>query len=263
MQDLRVNLIQSDLVWEQPEHNLRNFDVKLSGLRGQQDIVALPEMFNTGFTMNGTANSEAPDGKAFQWMKAKAKELDCVVTGTFLCKDQDQLFNRLVWMRPDGSYETYNKRHLFRFGNEHLYFVPGALKLIVEIKGWRVCPLICYDLRFPVWAKNTFEDGRFEYDLLLYIANWPERRKHHWRALLQARAIENLSYSIGINRIGTDGIGTAHSGNSLVYSPKGELMCEPQEHAESNTIVTLSANELMDYRQKFNVGLDWDKFSIL
>jgi predicted amidohydrolase len=237
--------------------------MKLSGLKGQQDIVALPEMFNTGFTMNGAANSEAPNGNAFQWMKAKAKELDCVVTGTFLCKDHDQLFNRLVWMRPDGSYESYNKRHLFRFGNEHLYFVPGSSKLIVEIKGWRVCPLICYDLRFPVWAKNTFEEGRFEYDLLLYLANWPERRKHHWRALLQARAIENLSYSIGINRIGTDGIGTTHSGNSLVFSPKGELFSEPQEHAESNTIVTLSANELTEYRQRFNVGLDWDKFSIL
>jgi omega-amidase len=263
MQDLKINLIQSDLVWEQPEQNLKNFDKKLSGQKGQQHIIALPEMFNTGFTMNGAGLAEEPDGKTFQWLKAKAFELDCVVTGTILCRENEQLYNRLIWVRPDGSFETYNKRHLFRFGNEHLYFVPGSSKLIVEINGWRVCPLICYDLRFPVWAKNTYKDGKFEYDLLLYLANWPERRKHHWRALLQARAIENLSYAIGINRIGTDGIGTTYSGNSLVFSPKGELIIEPKEYAESNSIVTLSKEELMDYRQKFNVGLDWDQFAIL
>jgi omega-amidase len=263
MQDLKINLVQADLVWEQPEQNLKNFDKKLSGMKGLQHIVALPEMFNTGFTMNGAGFAEEPDGKAFQWLKSKAGELECVVTGTFLCRENEQLYNRLIWMRPDGSFETYNKRHLFRFGNEHLYFVPGISKLIVEINGWRVCPLICYDLRFPVWAKNTYKDGKFEYDLLLYLANWPERRKHHWRALLQARAIENLSYAIGINRIGTDGIGTTHSGNTLAFSPKGELILEPEEHAESNSIVTLSMQELTDYRQKFNVGLDWDQFEIL
>ena len=185
-----------------------------------------------------------PNGTTFQWLKTKARELDCVITGTFLCRENEQLYNRLIWMRPDGSFETYNKRHLFRFGNEHLYFVPGSSKLIVEINGWRVCPLICYDLRFPVWAKNTYKDDIFEYDLLLYLANWPERRKQVWRSLLQARAIENLSYAIGINRIGNDGIGTTHSGNSMVYSPKGELMLEPEEHAESNSIVTLSMQEL-------------------
>ncbi len=263
MQDLKINIIQADLVWEQPDSNLANFDKKLHGLAGQQDIIALPEMFNTGFTMNGLGFAEEPGGKAFQWLMAKAAALDCVVTGTFLCKENGQLFNRLVWMRPDGSFETYNKRHLFRFGNEHLYFVPGTTKLIVVLKGWRVCPLVCYDLRFPVWAKNTYRDGKFEYDLLLYLANWPERRKHHWQALLQARAIENLSYVAGINRIGTDGIGTTHSGNSRVYSPKGELICEPQEHTESETIVNLSVQELTDYRQKFNVGLDWDTFEII
>jgi predicted amidohydrolase len=263
MQDLKINLIQSDLVWEQPEQNLKNFDKKLSGLKGQQHIIALPEMFNTGFTMNGTDFAEEPDGRAFQWLKSKAGELDCVITGTFLCKENGLLYNRLIWIRPDGSFETYNKRHLFRFGNEHLHFVPGSSKLIVEINGWRVCPLICYDLRFPVWAKNTYKDGKFEYDLLLYLANWPERRKHHWRALLQARAIENLSYAIGINRIGTDGIGTTHSGNSLVYSPKGELILEPKEHTESNSMVILSMQEMTDYRNKFNVGLDWDQFQIL
>jgi predicted amidohydrolase len=263
MQDLKINIIQADLVWEQPDKNLENFDKKLSGLKGQQDIVALPEMFNTGFTMNGAGFAEDPKGQAFQWLLTKAAALDCVVTATFLCKENSQLFNRLIWMRPDGSFETYNKRHLFRFGNEHLHFTPGNSKIIVEIKGWRVCPLVCYDLRFPVWSKNTYQDGKFEYDLLLYLANWPEKRKHHWRALLQARAIENLSYAAGINRIGTDGTGTTHSGNSMVFSPKGELIFESQEHIESNTIVTLSMKDLMDYRQKFNVELDWDKFEIL
>ena len=263
MQDLKINIVQADLIWEQPDKNLDNFDKKLSDYKGKQDLVCLPEMFNTGFTMNGKDFAEEPGGKAFQWLKHKAGELQCVITGTFLCKENDQLYNRLVWMRPDGSFETYNKRHLFRFGNEHLYFVPGTSKLIVEIKGWRVCPLVCYDLRFPVWAKNTYSDSKFEYDFLFYLANWPERRNHHWLALLKARAIENLSYVAGVNRIGTDGIGTTHSGNSVVFSPKGELICEPPDHAESNTIVTLSMKDLVDYRQRFNVGLDWDKFEIL
>ena len=262
MQDLKINLVQADLIWEQPEKNLQNFDQKLSGLRGQQHLVVLPEMFNTGFTMNGKDFAEEPGGKAFQWMKTKSAELDCVITGSILCKENGEYYNRLVWMRPDGSYEIYNKRHLFRFGNEHQHFVPGTSKLIVEINGWHVCPLICYDLRFPVWAKNTYREGHFEYDLLLYVANWPERRKHHWKALLQARAIENLSYTAGLNRIGTDGIGTTHSGNSIVFSPRGELIIEAPEHKEENTIVTLSAKELLDYRERFNVGLDWDEFRI-
>lgn len=263
MQDLKIHIVQTDLAWEQPEKNLDNFDRLLSGFSGKQDMVLLPEMFNTGFTMNGKDFAEAIDGPAFQWLKKKAKELNCVITTTFLCKEDGKFFNRLVWMRPDGTYDTYNKRHLFRFANEHLHFMPGSSKLIVEIKGWRVCPLICYDLRFPVWAKNTFQNDVYEYDLLLYLANWPERRKNHWQLLLQCRAIENLSYVAGVNRIGTDGLDNPHSGNSLVFSPRGEHIYQAIEHTECNAIVSLSAKDLLDYRASFNVGMDWDKFKIL
>jgi omega-amidase len=262
MQDLKICVVQTDLVWEQPEKNIQNLDRKLNNLNGRPDLIVLPEMFNTGFTMNGKDFAENPDGKSFQFLKKKSAELNSVITGSFLCKENNLYFNRLIWMRPNGSFQAYNKRHLFRFGNEHLHFVPGTSRLIVEINGWHVCPLVCYDLRFPVWAKNTFNDGKFEYDLLMYVANWPEKRKHHWRSLLQARAIENLSYVAGINRIGTDGQGTTHSGNSLVYSPRGEMIYEPSENTESVDIITLLTTELTDYRERFNVGLDWDKFEI-
>jgi len=263
MQDLKITVVQADLVWEQPQQNLKNFDRKLSDSVGKQDLVLLPEMFNTGFTMNGNDFAEAVDGASFQWLKKKAKELKCVVAATFLCRDEGKFYNRLIWMRPDGSFESYNKRHLFRFGNENLHFEPGNTRLIVEINGWQVCPMICYDLRFPVWSRNHYDAGKFEYDLLLFLANWPERRKHNWVQLLQARAIDNLSYCAGVNRVGLDGHSNIHSGNSHVYSARGEAVYMANEYEESLSVVTLSMDDLIDYRQKFNVALDWDAFQIL
>ena len=263
MQDITITIVQTNLIWEQPQKNLDNFDKKLAGLQGATDIVVLPEMFSTGFTMNVRQYAEDMKGATLIWMQEKASVLNSVITGSFIFKSGNKYYNRLVWMFPDGTYKTYDKRHLFRFGNEHDYFLAGTEKLIVEINGWRICPLICYDLRFPVWAKNRFDNGKFQYDALIYVANWPEARKQHWQALLKARAIENLSYVVGVNRVGADGRGTRHSGNSMVINPKGDTLCEIADNVEEIKTITLSMPELFKYREKFNVGLDWDDFQLL
>ena len=262
MQDLKIHIVQSDLFWEQAEKNLEHFDNKFVNLPAKQDLIVLPEMFNTGFTMNGDKCAEAPEGRTFQWMKNHAQEFNCVFTGSFLCRDEGKLYNRLVWMRPDGSYETYDKRHLFRFDNEHLQISPGTKKLIVELNSWKICPLICYDLRFPVWIKNSYREEQFEYDLLLFVANWPETRIHYWRLLMQARAIENLAYAAGVNRIGMDGKGNPHSGNSMIVSPRGEIICEVKENTETIETIILPKAKLNEYRERFNVAQDWDDFEI-
>jgi len=262
MQDITITIVQSDLIWEQPEKNLNSFDKKLETLKDAQDIIVLPEMFSTGFTMNVRQYAEEMNGATLFWMKEKASGLNSVITGSFIFKSEDKYYNRLVWMNPDGTYKTYDKRHLFRFGNEHDYFKAGTEKIVVELNGWRFCPMICYDLRFPVWAKNRLENERFQYDALIYVANWPEARKFHWQTLLKARAIENLSYVIGVNRIGPDGRGTRHSGNSIVISPRGETRCEIDDNAQEIKTITLSKPELLKYREKFNVGLDWDDFQL-
>ena len=262
MQDLKISIVQSDLFWEQPEKNLEHFDKKFATITKKQDLMVLPEMFNTGFTMNGDKCAEPPDGQTFQWMKNHAHEFNCVITGSFLCRDEDKLYNRLVWMRPDGSSETYDKRHLFRFANEHLQISPGSKKLIVELNSWRICPLICYDLRFPVWIKNLYKDEQFDYDLLLFVANWPQARSQYWRLMMQVRAIENLSYAAGVNRIGMDGKDNPHSGNSIIVSPKGEIVCEIMENIETIETSILSKSKLMEFRERFNVAQDWDDFEI-
>jgi len=263
MQDITITIVQSDLIWEQPRKNLDNFDKKLGTLKDAQDIIVLPEMFSTGFTMNVRQYAEDMNGATLFWMKEKAAGLNAAITGSFIFKSQNKYYNRLVWMNPDGSYKTYDKRHLFRFGNEHDYFEAGTEKIIVELNGWRFCPMICYDLRFPVWTKNRLENEKFQYDALIYVANWPEARKFHWQTLLKARAIENLSYVVGVNRIGPDGRGTRHSGNSIVISPKVETLCEIDDNAEEIKTITLSKSDLVKYREKFNVGLDWDDFQLL
>jgi predicted amidohydrolase len=180
-----------------------------------------------------------------------------------MIEEEHTLYNRLLWVNPDGQYTTYNKRHLFRFGHEHEHYEPGSEKLIVELKGWKICPLVCYDLRFPVWARNTYKDQQFEYDCLIYVANWPERRAHHWKSLLTARAIENLSYCIGVNRIGVDGKNHTYSGNSMVVDPLGQVFHPLEDHQEGLIETRLDAQILTDWRNRFNVGLDWDAFEIL
>ncbi|HOY33282.1 MAG TPA: amidohydrolase [Bacteroidales bacterium] len=260
MQDLRITMVQSDIAWEQTLKNLDNFGRKLEPMNKAQDIVVLPEMFATGFTMNVKKFAEDMNGTVPEWMRKIAATLNCVITGSFIYRNDDVFYNRLVWMRPDGSYETYDKKHLFRFGNEHNFFTAGTDKIIIELKGWNICPMICYDLRFPAWAKNTYANDRFLYDVLIYIANWPEARKHHWEILLKARAVENLCYVVGVNRVGRDGRGTSHSGNSMIISPKGKMMGSFEENNEAITTVLLDTDQLIQYRKKFNVALDWDNF---
>jgi predicted amidohydrolase len=262
MQDLRITLFQSELLWEDTPGNLARFDEKLRDYRGMQDLILLPEMFNTGFSVEPESIAEPPGGPTMLWLSHKAKELDCVIAGTLIIREGVNYFNRLVWMRPDGNMDTYDKRHLFRMADEHLQFRGGSRKRIVELKGWRICPLICYDLRFPVWSKNTYKAGLYEYDLLIYLANWPEVRNHVWKSLLTARAIENLSYVAGVNRIGRDGNGIPHSGDSVIIDARGTRMLGIPPNMDSEATISLSWQDLQEVREKFNVGLDWDEFTL-
>ncbi|MEO6499214.1 MAG: nitrilase-related carbon-nitrogen hydrolase, partial [Mucilaginibacter sp.] len=190
MDNLKITVFQGYLFWENIDKNLKNISLRLSGIREKTDLLILPEMFNTGFTMNAAALAETMDGKTVKWMLETAKRFSCVVTGSIIVKENEKFYNRLIWMRPDGTYEHYDKRHLFALGGEHETYTAGEKKLVVELNGWNICPAICYDLRFPVWLRNV--DA--EYDLLIVVANWPERRALHWRTLIPARAVENQAY---------------------------------------------------------------------
>ena len=216
---MKITIIQSDLVWEDKVANLARFDTHINNIQESTDIVVLPEMFSTGFSMNTAALAESMDGKTIQWMSNHAQTLDAVVTGSLIIKENGQFYNRLIWMKPDGTFEQYDKRHLFGMGSgEDKHYTAGTERLIVTYKGWKICPLICYDLRFPVWSRNTVD-----YDVLIYTANWPEPRSFHWKTLLVARAIENQSYVIGVNRVGVDALGSLHSGDSCVINPYGTV----------------------------------------
>jgi omega-amidase len=219
-------------------------------------------MFNTGFTMNSQKCYEQLDGRTIKWMGEMADKTKAVVTGSFIVKENNHFYNRLIWMRPDGTYETYDKRHLFRMGDEDKHYSPGKTKIVTTIKDWRVCPLICYDLRFPVWSRNKIINGNHDYDVLIYVANWPERRKQAWQILLKARAIENQCYVVGVNRVGKDGHGIAHSGDSVVVNYKGEILSSIQPFEEKAETIILSYEELKEYRKTFPAGLDADDFEL-
>ena len=285
MQDLKITIIQSNLHWENKEKNLEMFSQKIAAISEVTDLIILPEMFTTGFSMHPELFAETMIGNTITWMKAKAKEKNCVITGSFICEDnampagrQGKHFNRLVWMNTDGTYSVYDKRHLFRMGDEDKHYGHGEKKIIVDLKGWKICPLICYDLRFPVWARNksgarSLELGEKkdsnlsvlptpDYDLLIYVANWPERRAHPWKSLLVARAIENQSYTIGVNRVGNDGNDIYHSGDSIVLNFKGEAISKIESGKESISTITLNYKDLEDFRKQFPVMLDADDFEI-
>ena len=232
------------------------FEEKIWEIEGETDIIVLPEMFQTGFTMVHEGISEPMNLTTFKWMRQMAAQTKAVVTGSYIVREKSQVFNRLIWMQPDGVYKTYDKRHLFRMADEHHHFNGGKERLIVEWKGWKICPLICYDLRFPVWSRNV----NLEYDLLLYVANWPAARITAWDTLLKARAIENVSYALGLNRVGLDGKDIAYNGHSGVYSFKGETLLFSEEEAILN--ITLSKSDLGEFRTKFPAQLDADSFQI-
>jgi len=262
MQDLRITLVQTSLFWEDPDANISNLRRLLEGFDTPTDLIILPEMFNTGFTMAARRNAEFMDGSTMIWMSEMAKVKHCVICGSLIINEADKHYNRLIWMRPDGSYDQYDKKHLFRMGEEHLHFDAGNKRLIVELKGWKIMPLVCYDLRFPVWSKNHYYEGEYSYDLLLYLANWPAVRTDAWTSLVKARAIENLSYAAGVNRIGTDGRGYEYSGDSLIASPWGEVISDIVKREESISTISLNAGKLTDIRTKIGVGKDWDEFDI-
>ncbi|MCW8196427.1 amidohydrolase [Proteobacteria bacterium 005FR1] len=257
MQDLVVTIVQESIVWENPQANRDKFGQLLQDNCRDSDLVLLPEMFTTGFNLKSTAQAETMSGPTVQWMLEKASELNADVAGSVKIKDGERFFNRLIWAKPDGSLQTYDKRHLFSFAGEDKIYTPGKERVIIDCKGWRCCPQICYDLRFPVWSRN-----RKDYDVLIYVANWPKVRVGHWTSLLTARAIENLSYTVGVNRVGEDGNGHAHNGQSAILGPKGKPLVEPGSRAGCYTM-TLDYAELQRYRNKFKALDDGDDFKIL
>lgn len=252
--DLHVTLVQTSIYPKNPHKNIEYLD-SLIPTDLKTDLILLPEVFTTGFCSGARDAAEVKNGFAYQWMLKKAKAFNAVVTGSLVVKDGDDYFNRLVWAQPDGHIVEYNKRHLFRMAGEHLRYNAGDRRVVVKLKEWKILPLICYDLRFPVWSRN-----RNDYDLAIYLANWPNQRALHWNRLLQARAIENLSYVIGVNRVGEDEVGQIYHGDSSVYSPTGE--CDFISKTEGVFTQTLSHQLLDDYRKKFPAYMDADEFEI-
>lgn len=263
---LHIGLIQTSLHWEDPALNLAHLEQKILACDPKCDLIILPEMFSTGFTMNAEENAELPDGRSTAWLAEMASKVNAVITGSLIIEDGDHYFNRLIWMEPGGQYVHYDKRHLFRMANEDAHFHSGDQLVVTELKGWKIRPLICYDLRFPVWSRNRFRQdngsGEWEYDLMIFVANWPEVRNSAWQKLLPARAIENLAYVAGVNRVGKDGNEISYSGDSGVYDPKGMALWEAAPHEDTIHMVTLDKKALEEYRKKFPAGLDADDFSL-
>ena len=256
MQNLAVTLIQSDLHWENPEANRTMFTQKINQVSGQTDLIILPEMFTTGFSMSPEKLAEPMDGPTMQWLTQQANSVNAVVTGSFIAIENGQYFNRLIWMQPDGEFFIYDKKHLFTLAKEHEHYSAGQERLIVELKGWKICPLICYDLRFPVWSRNTVD-----YDLLIYTASWPVMRAEAWKSLLIARAIENQSFTIGVNRVGEDGGGYHYSGDSSVIDYAGKRMyCT--SNMEDVFTAQLDFEKQKNFRSKLNFLADRDDFQI-
>jgi predicted amidohydrolase len=262
MQDLKIAIVQSDIVWENSSANLEIFARKISAIKETVDLIVLPEMFNTAFSMNPNVCAETEDGASISWLRVKAAEKKCVIIASLLIQENEKYFNRLIWMNPDGFFQQYDKKHLFRFAGENEVFTAGSSKITPPLKGWNFSPLVCYDLRFPVWSMNTFLNDKFKYDCLVYIANWPEKRREAWMSLLVARAIENQAYVIGVNRVGIDGKGNSYSGDSMLVDPKGKIIVQIPANIEATEITSLSFSEMQQYRDHFRVALDWDKFSI-
>ena len=270
MSSLIVTLVQSDLAWENRADNLRSFEEKIKNIKERTEVVILPEMFNTGFSMNPKKLAESMDGETVQWMKRLAKQKGVILTGSLIIEEAGNYFNRLVWMLPSGEFGVYDKRHRFGYAGEDQQFAAGNKRLIASVKGWRVNLQVCYDLRFPVWARQQViamndlpgSSDEFEYDVLIYVANWPERRMHAWTTLLQARAIENQCYTIGVNRVGKDGNDIGYNGNSMIVDPLGEIIYQKPESEDVFTYA-LNKEKLHDVRSKFPFLKDADSFQIL
>ncbi len=266
MSTLTFTIIQTSLHWEDKQANLQMLEEKINSIAGRTEVIVLPEMFSTGFSMNAAALAEDMDGETVQWMKHLSAKKKAIITGSLIIKENGNFYNRLIWMLPNGQMGMYDKRHLFAYANEDQHYTSGNKRLIASVKGWKINLLVCYDLRFPVWARQApilpQENGTPsspEYDVLVYVANWPTRRSHAWRTLLQARAIENQSFCIGVNRVGKDGKEIDYSGDSMVINPLGEVLYHKQDDEDVHTI-TLHKDELETVREKMPFWKDGDGF---
>lgn len=257
MEPIKITIFQAYLFWENVEKNLQNLALRLSALKEKTDLIILPEMFNTGFTTNVEKCAETMNGLTVMWMFEQAKAYNCVVAGTLIISENGKYFNRFIWMHPDGNYVHYDKRHLFALGNEDELFTAGNSRVVLELKGWRICPMICYDLRFPVWSRNLGD----AYDLLVYTASWPDKRSSHWRTLIPARAIENQAYVIGVNRVGYDGNEVYYSGGSMCISPIGDVVYYKPEDEDLYTF-TLNPADLQKFRTHYPFLKDADTFTL-
>ena len=257
MQNLKIAMLQADLVWQNAAENLKNFSEKINEIKEQVDLIILPEMFTTGFSMQPQKIGDTMHGETVKWMRKIASEKDTAIAGSVIIYENNNFYNRFLFVHPSGEINFYDKRHLFTLAGEDKVYVAGKEKIIVEYKGWKICPLICYDLRFPVWARNVEE-----YDLLIYVANWPKTRIAAWDTLLKARAIENMCYAIGVNRIGFDDNNYEYNGHSAAYDCLGEQVAETQENKEETVVFTLDKNHISKIRNKLGFLNDRDDFEI-
>jgi omega-amidase len=265
MDDLKISVLQISLTWEDPIANRLKIDEWISRVE-ESDVIVLPEMFTTGFSMSPERVAEQHDAATMitlNEMRLWAKKSDAVVTGSISVKDGDHFYNRLYWVLPDGSFSMYDKRHTFGFAKEDEHYASGHERIIKHWRGWNICPLICYDLRFPVWSRNGLDKETPQYDVLIYVANWPSVRREPWRKLLYARAIENQAYVIACNRVGEDANGNNYSGDSAIINPRGEMLLEGKEYVEEMMTATLSKKEHEDFREKFPVLKDADLFKLV
>ncbi len=262
MSSITISTIQTNLHWENKRANLDMLEEKINSLRQKTEIIVLPEMFTTGFSMNAATLAETMDGPTVEWMKRLSTENRVILTGSLIIEEAGNYYNRLIWMLPNGEMGHYDKRHLFAYSKEDQFYHAGEKRLICSVKGWKLNMQICYDLRFPVWARQTpNKDQEAEYDILVYVANWPERRSHAWKTLLCARAIENQCYVVGVNRVGKDGNEIYYSGNSLIIDPLGEVLYHMADEEDIFTI-TLDKEKLVEVRNKFPFLKDEDQFTI-
>ncbi|GAA0872599.1 nitrilase family protein [Gangjinia marincola] len=255
--DLNIGIIQTNLHWENPKANRAMFTRIIMSINTTVDLIILPEMFTTGFSMNAKGLAEDPLGETFLWMKSIALKHDCAITGSYIVKENDKYYNRLLIVDQHGIVATYDKRHLFTLAGEHNTYTAGEERVVFELNGWKICPQICYDLRFPVWSRNDLA-----YDFLFYVANWPNQRIMAWDILLQSRAIENMSYVAGVNRIGTDANGYEHTGHSAVYDSLGKQISTSFNEKEGIQIVTLDKTHLQTTRKKLQFLEDQDTFRV-
>ena len=261
MSTLTITGIQTILHWEDPAANLNMLEEKINSISSKTEIVILPEMFSTGFSMKPDELAETMDGETVKWMKRIAAAKKIIITGSVIIEEGGKFFNRLIWALPNGQCGVYDKRHLFAYAGEDEKYTPGTKRLIASVKGWKINLLVCYDLRFPVWARQQAQEEGPEYELLIYVANWPERRIHAWKTLLQARAIENQCYVVGVNRVGKDGNDIYYSGSSMVVDPLGEVLYQ-KENDEDIFTITLPKQKVDEIRSKLPFWKDGDSFII-